>query len=172
MRQTYGRTALNVHIAAANNYFRWCERPDLISAHAKPGAEPAQHPPALTRAEYLKLLRTARSLEKHRSYLLVKLFATVDLPLQCLDQVTAELVRQGHGELNYRGSPLAFQCPPVLQKELLAYMAQNGIYRGPVFCTRSGQPLNRVNIFRSSFARPPAYPKTRATPAACATYIR
>ena len=149
LRQTYGRTALNVHIAAANNYFRWCERPDLISAHTKPGAEPAQHPPALTRAEYLKLLRTARSLEKHRSYLLVKLFATVDLPLQCLDQVTAELVRQGHGELNYRGSPLAFRCPPVLQKELLAYMAQNGIYRGPVFCTRSGQPLNRVNIFRS-----------------------
>lgn len=134
-------------------------RPTIISVgvsgriSSAPTQSPALNrpsiPPALTRAEYLKLLRTARSLEKHRSYLLVKLFATVDLPLQCLDQVTAELVRQGHGELNYRGSPLAFRCPPLLQKELLAYMAQNGIYHGPVFCTRSGQPLNRVNIFRS-----------------------
>lgn len=167
LNKSYGRTAINVHIAAANNYFRWCQRYDLICGHAKPEAyDKPRQTPTVTRAEYLKLLGAARSLEKHRSYLLVKLFATTDMPLQCLDQVTAELVKQGQGTLNYRGSPIAFHCSQSLQRELLEYMALNGIYAGPVFITRTGQPLDRVNIFRSiqELCRAAGVPEEKGNP--------
>ena len=148
LQGSYKRTAVNVRVAAANNYFRWCGRPDLLQRQPRTGDDAGPEPPALSRTEYLKLLRAARSLGKHRIYLLIKLFATTGVPIQCLNQVTAELVKQGSGTLNYRDGAFRFRCPPALQQELLAYMAQNGIYRGPVFITRTGQTWNRSNIFR------------------------
>lgn len=148
LQGSYKRTAVNVRVAAANNYFRWCGRPDLLQRQPRTGDDAGPEPPALSRTEYLKLLRAARSLGKHRIYLLIKLFATTGVPIQCLNQVTAELVKQGSGTLKYRDGAFGFRCPPALQQELLAYMAQNGIYRGPVFITRTGQTWNRSNIFR------------------------
>ena len=121
---------------------------DLLQRQPRTGDDDGPEPPALSRTEYLKLLRAARTGGQHRLYLLIKLFATTGVPLQCLDQVTAELVRQGRGTLNYRGSPVPFRCPPALRQELLDYMAETGIYRGPVFITRTGQVWNRSNIFR------------------------
>ena len=138
LEQVYTRSAVNVHLAAANNYFKWCGRYDLLRGHTRV-TEEQERSPTLTRTEYLKLLRTARSLGKHRIYLLIKLFATTGVPIQCLNQVTAELVKQGSGTLKYRDGAFGFRCPPALQQELLAYMAENGIYRGPVFITRTGQ---------------------------------
>ena len=153
-------------LAAANNYFRWCGRPDLVQTQQRRLDRDDQAPPALTRVEYLKLLRTARTQGRYRIYLLVKLFATTDLPLQCLDQVTVELVRQGRGSLNYRGSPVEFVCPAGLQKELLEYMELNGVYRGPVFVTRSGQPIDRSNLFRcmQELCRAAGVPEEKGNP--------
>ncbi len=149
LKQTYGRKAINVHITVANQYFRWCGRLELLRGHIK--SETATDPPTptVTRAEYLKLLRTARALGKQRTYLLIKLFATTDLPLQCLDQVTAEVVKAGQGTLDYHGVTIDFRCPPPLQRELLDYMARSGVYRGPVFVTRNNRPLSRIAVFKS-----------------------
>lgn len=149
LKQTYGRKAINVHIMAANQYFRWCGRLELLRGHIK--SETATDPPTptVTRAEYLKLLRTARALGKQRTYLLIKLFATTDLPLQCLDQVTAEVVKAGQGTLDYHGVTIDFRCPPPLQREPLDYMARSGVYRGPVFVTRNNRPLSRIAVFKS-----------------------
>ena len=97
LEQEYTRSAVNVHLAAANNYFKWCGRYDLLRGHTRAGpkaSEDQEPTPTLTRTEYMKLLRAARSLGKHRIYLLIKLFATTGVPIQCLNQVTAELVKQ------------------------------------------------------------------------------
>ena len=149
LKQTYGCKTVNVHIAAANQYFRWCGRLDLLREHIKSETTTDPPTPTVTRAEYLKLLRAARALGKQRTYLLIKLFATTDLPLQCLDQVTAEVVKAGQGTLNYHGVTIDFRCPPPLQRELLNYMARNGVYRGPVFVTRNNRPISRIAVFRS-----------------------
>lgn len=150
LQQRYAPSTVNVHLAAANAYFRWCGRPDLLTTQPrKPGAPQSGPSPTLTRAEYIKLLCAARARGKHRSYLLVKVFAVSDMPLQCLDQLTVELLHKGEGPLRYRGSTQLYWCPAPLRQELLAYAAQNGVYRGPVFVTAQGQPLDRVHIFRS-----------------------
>ena len=148
LEQRYSRSCVNAYLTAANHYFRWCGRQDLIQ---QPSRAPQQEEatPAITRAEYLRLLRTARTQGHHRLYLLIKLFALTGVPLQCLDQVTVELIQKGHGTLQHRGNRMEFYCPPALQRELLEYMALNGIYRGPVFITRTGQLWNRTNIFRA-----------------------
>lgn len=145
LQQHYGARSINLHLAAVNNYLRWCGRYDLLMRHDQVDETPT---PVLTREEYLKLLRAARRSGKHRLYLLIKLFATTDLPLQCLDQVTAELVRAGGGTLDHRGTPRVWRLPAALRQELLDYLAEAGITRGAVFITRSGRPLNRSNLCR------------------------
>ena len=151
LEERCGPSGVKAYLAAANHYFRWCGRPDLVMRRHR-GPEEAREgagPPGLSRAEYLKLLRTARGMREHRTYLLVKLFATTGLPLQCLDQVTVEAVEAGGGELNYRGSPVEFRCPEGLRQELLEYAAERKTAGGAVFVTRTGQPLDRSNLFRS-----------------------
>ncbi|MGN0686165.1 MAG: tyrosine-type recombinase/integrase [Gemmiger sp.] len=165
LQTNYSWRSVNRYLAAANNYFRWCGRLDLVQEHCRPQAVETPAEP-LTRAEYLKLLRTARVQEQQRTYLLVKLFVTTGVPLQCLDQVTAELIRQGSGTISHHGNEEPFHCPEVLQKELLDYMALNGIYRGPVFITRSGHPLDRSNLCRSlqELCRQAGVPESKGNP--------
>lgn len=145
-RQGYRQRSVNIRVSAANSYFRWCGRPDLVMHHAQ--VEKTQTP-ELTRGEYLRLLRTARAQGQYRLYLLVKLFGTTDLPLQCLGQVTADLVRSGGGRLHCHGEDVDLHLPHGLQAELLAYMEQNGVADGPVFVTRNGRVINRSNVCRT-----------------------
>ena len=123
---------------------RWCARHDLVMRHTVP--VPVQTP-ELTRAEYLRLLCTARRKGEHRLYLLVKLFATTGLSLQCLGEITVPLVRQGGGTVHHGGETL--RIPPGLQDELLEYCGAQHIAVGPVFITSHGQVLNRSNLCRS-----------------------
>src|SRR5699024_329622 len=120
----------------------------------------------MTRSEYLRLLCTARAMGKRRLYLLIKLFATTDLPLQCLERVTAEVIRAGEGTLEFREGNVQFHCPVGLRKELLDYMADNGIVRGPVFLTRGGQAVNRSNLCREmqELCRKAGIPEQKGNP--------
>ena len=142
----YQESSINLHISAANRYFRWCGHLELNMRHCRPvhsvrGLE-------LTRQEYLRLLYTARAKGGHRLYLIIKLFATTDLPQQCLEQVTLELVQAGGGELNWRGNRQEYSISVYLQQELLDYAAEIEIRQGAIFVTRNGKPLDRSNLFR------------------------
>ena len=144
--QGYRPRSINTRISAANNYFRWCGRYDLAMRHSTPN-EPET--PQLTRAEYLRLLCTARRKGEHRLYLLTKLFATTGLPLQCLPQVTVALVQAGHGTVRCRGSDLPFTLAPAFRQELLDYCRQQCLAAGPVFVSSRGRTINRSNLCRS-----------------------
>ena len=94
--------------------------------------------PELTRGEYLRLLSTARVLEKERLYLLVKVFGSTGLSVGELPRLTAEA-------LDGRG-PSPVRLPPPLAEELRGYAARQGITAGPVFRSRNGQPMRRTQV--------------------------
>lgn len=148
----YSYSGVHGYLAAVNNYFLWCGRPDLyLRRTPNEKSEKESQPPAVTRSEYLKLLRTARRLDRRRTYLLIKLFALTGVPLQCLEQVTVELVQKGEGTLsvpNRKENEFPFYCPEGLQKEILSYVAQQGIYHGPVFISSRGNLMGRQAICR------------------------
>lgn len=141
----YRQHSINIRLSAVNNYFRWCGRYDLLMHHHRADSAPA---PQLTRAEYLRLLRTARKRGWHQVYLLVKLFAVTGLPLQCLEQITPQVVQAGHATLPCRSSCFSLRLPDSLRRELLEYITENAITAGSVFVTRSGKPINRSNLCR------------------------
>ena len=116
----YSQTSINIRLSAGNRYFRWCGRYDLLMHHGRTETAPA---PELTRNEYLRLLRAARKLGEHQIYLIVKLFAVTGLPLQCLGQITPQIVEAGVPE--EKGSPRCLRnLYRTTQEALYAHLEQ------------------------------------------------
>lgn len=136
----YAPSTVNVCIAAANGLMAYCGHREFQVE--KPLKCDRGIQPELTRNEYLRLLFTARMLNKQQSYLLVKLFATTGLPLNDLPQLTVEAAVCG--KITLPGSIL--HIPECLRLELLDYIQREGIASGPVFMTRSGLKLSRTNV--------------------------
>ena len=105
--------------------------------------------PELTRGEYLQLLQTAKTLDQEREYLLVKLFASCDLPVQELDKVTVEAARAGGMTVVSNGSRSAVRLPGGLCRELLAYAQRQNIGVGPIFVSNRGKTMCRSGVVAS-----------------------
>ena len=122
--------------------------------------------PELTRTEYLRLLTTARALDKERLYLLVKLFGCTGIPVQELPRVTVEALKEGRVTVRNSGTVQLLHLPDFLRKELLAYARREGTASGPVFHTKSGKPLGRTAVTDSikQLCRDARVPEEKANP--------
>lgn len=81
--------------------------------------------PELSRHEYMRLLSTAKVLEKERTYLLVKVFACTGLALRDLPKVTVETVYDGQIVLNSNRVKCIIRIPKCLRSELLCYICNS-----------------------------------------------
>ena len=122
--------------------------------------------PELTRTEYLRLLTTARALDKERLYLLVKLFGCTGIPLQELPRVTVEALTEGRVIVRSNGVVQLLHLPDFLRKELLAYARREGTASGPIFHTKGGKPLGRTAVTDSikQLCRDARVPEEKANP--------
>lgn len=100
-------------------------------------------PPELSRAEYIRLLSTAKLLENEKGYLLIKLFATTGILVQELPKVTVESVTAGKLIITSRGDKRIVHIPDVLKDELLTYAKRNLVTEGPIFVTSANTPMAR-----------------------------
>ena len=124
LAQGYSPGTVNTHLSAANGLLDYLGRRDLqLVGQLEP--EPAVRP-ELTRAEYLRLLQAARSLEKERTYLLVKVFALLGLPVGELPRLTVEQVQAGHVLVRGNGAQWYEAIPRCLEQELRAYIRRRG----------------------------------------------
>ena len=118
--QGYLPRTINVRLAAANGLMTYLGHRELQATAALPPPAEGERP-ELTRGEYLRLLSTARVLEKERLYLLVKVFGSTGLSVGELPRLTAEA-------LDGRG-PSPVRLPPPLAEELRGYAAPAGHHR-------------------------------------------
>ncbi len=137
------RTA-NLYISVANTYVAYMghreyQFRDTLLAEEKPQ-------PEMSRGEYRHLLQVAKLLGREKVYLLVKLFAGTDLPVQELEKVTVEAAKAGYVTIGEGRNRKNIHLPRCLCGELLAYADRNGLYTGPLFLARGGEPLSRVSV--------------------------
>lgn len=102
--------------------------------------------PELSRKEYLRLLQTARTLGKERTYLLVKVLGSTAMHVQEISKLTVESLQEGRVVTNSSGLKQTVWIPDVIRKELQSYADRNGIKTGPLFTTRNGTPMSRSII--------------------------
>ena len=101
----------------------------------------------LTKAEYEKLVQTARRLHLERLALVIETICALGIRVSELRFVTVEALRLGRTEIALKGKIRTIMLPGKLCRKLLKYAKQQKIASGEVFLTRSGKSLSRKQIW-------------------------
>lgn len=139
----YAPRTVNSMVSVANSFLKWLGHRELQLTGQ---LNIAYDQPELTRNEYLRLLSAARHLNKERTYLLVKVFTTVNITVLELPRLTVEAVGGDQVEFTANGVRYLAAIPSCLRDELLDYARRSCIASGPIFVTRTGKPLGRTAV--------------------------
>lgn len=102
----------------------------------------------LTREEYFRLIRTAKSEGKEKIGLIMQTIGSTGIRISELQNITVQAVRCGVAQVNCKGKNRQVLLPGKLVSKLMHYIRKEQIKSGPVFVTRRGNPLNRSNIWK------------------------
>lgn len=144
LEKGYAPRTVNAATSEANGFLEWLDLREYQLVGQLDIGDDVQ--PELTRAEYLRLLSTARALGKERTYLLVKVFAVTGITVQELPRLTVEAVRDNRLVVTSNGLRQILHIPASLRDDLTRYIHRMGLVSGPVFVTRSGKRLNRTSV--------------------------
>lgn len=99
----------------------------------------------LTKAEYLRLIQTAKG--KPRLRLIIETICATGIRVSELQFFTVEAVAGGTVTVSCKNKTRNIFVPGKLRKLLLRYAQDHQIASGVIFCTRTGKPLDRSNIW-------------------------
>ncbi len=102
----------------------------------------------LTKAEYMRLVHTAKQKGNERLNLLIQTICGTGIRVSELQYITVEAAKYGEAVVSLKGKTRSVFIVRELQKRLLRYAAEQKITTGAIFITRSGKPMSRTNIWR------------------------
>ena len=102
----------------------------------------------LTKAEYMRLVNTAKQKGNERLNLLIQTICGTGIRVSELQYITVEAVKYGEAVVSLKGKTRSVFIVRELQKKLLRYAAEQKITSGAIFITRNGKPMSRTNIWR------------------------
>lgn len=149
LSENYSVNSINSMLAALNSFFSFIKRDDLkikflkIQRHTYCSAEKE-----LTKSEYIRLVNTARLNGNDRLCLVIQTICGTGIRVSELRYITLEAARRGKAVVSLKGKTRAIFIVRELQKKLLRYSSEHGIKSGPIFVTRTGNPISRSNIWR------------------------
>lgn len=101
----------------------------------------------LTRAEYDRLLETARSLGRDRLALLMETICATGIRVSEVRYITVEAAQRGRAEISLKGKIRTILLPNKLCRKLLKYAKKQKTASGEIFLTGSGKSLSRRQIW-------------------------
>lgn len=101
----------------------------------------------LTRAEYDRLIATARAMGRERLALLMETICATGIRVSEVQYLTVEAVERGKAEISLKGKIRTILIPGKLRKKLLKYARKNKTVSGEIFRTRNGKGLSRKQIW-------------------------
>lgn len=145
----YAVCTVNSMLAAVNRYMTFAGRQDLRVKrirHQKDIFRSRER--ELSKEEYFRLLKTAKEKENFRLYYLMETIGATGIRISELQYITAESLNIGRASVRSKGKTRTVILTKRLCTALKKYCKEKGIYKGPVFVTRSGKPVNRSNVWR------------------------
>lgn len=147
LQSIFKSSTINAKLSAINSYLEFMQLPlckvRLLKIQRSAFIEEKRE---LTAAQYHRLLSAARSSGKERLYHLMLTIGSTGIRVGELCYITVEAAQSGSVELYLKGKCRTILLPQELCKKLLAYARKRGLEGGPIFCTKSGKPLDRSNI--------------------------
>ena len=146
--EAYSVSSANSMLAALNSFFRfmnWREAEVKRFKVQKQVYCKAEN--ELTKDEYLRLVAAAEQKSKRLS-LVIQTLCGLGMRVSELSYITVEAVECGEAVVSCKGKTRVIFIVSSLRKKLLKYEKKEGISQGVIFITRSGNPLDRSNIWR------------------------
>lgn len=144
----YASSSVNVMLASVNGLLTFAGRPEWRAKFLKrQRAAFCDERRELRRAEYEKLVETARREKKTRLTLMMETICSTGIRVSELAFVTVEAVRAGRAELMLKGKCRRILFPAALVRKLSRYAAERRIARGPIFTDKTGSPVSRHRVW-------------------------
>ena len=149
LSQRYAVSGANSMLAALNAFFKFCGLYELCVKQFRVQREAfCAAEKELTKAEYARLLSTARSRGNERLYLTIETLCGTGIRVSELKYVTVEALEKGEARVDCKGKIRRIFIVPELARRLRRYCRERGITQGSVFLSRNGRPLSRTAIWR------------------------
>lgn len=148
LNQGYAATTINAMLAALHSYFHFREwahcRVRYLRVQRKLFRADDR---ALSRADYHKLLRTARARGWRQLALVVETLGATGIRVSELSAITVEAVRRGRADIHLKGKIRTILIPGKLCDKLLRFARAQKITRGEIFLTTGGQSISRQKVW-------------------------
>lgn len=145
----YKTSSINSFLVAANRLFEYLGWLDLRVKTIKIQNETfVAESRELSKEEYKKLVRTAKSLGRERTALILQTICATGIRVSELSSITVAAVKRGTATIFNKGKERQILLPRDLQVKLLGYMRKRKIRRGVVFRTSTGKAVDRTSIWR------------------------
>ena len=144
----YASSSVNVMLASVTGLLTFAGRPEWRAKFlTRQRAAFCDERRELRRAEYEKLVATARREKKTRLTLMMETICSTGIRVSELAFVTVEAVRAGRAELMLKGKCRRILFPAALVRKLSRYAAERRIARGPIFTDKTGSPVSRHRVW-------------------------
>ena len=148
-KQQYEISSINSFLVALNRLLEYAGWYDArVKTYKVQKAAFAPENKYLTKAEYKRLVEAARRNGNGRLALILNTICSTGIRISELSYITVASVKRGKVVIHNKGKIRTILIPTQLQKELGVYVAQHKIAQGIVFCTATGKPINRSNVWR------------------------
>jgi len=145
----YAPASVNSIISSLNSFFEFNEWYELkIKALKIQRQIFTNKEKELTKAEYERLLRTAKEKKNEKLFLLMQTICSTGIRVSELSAITVEAIASKQAVIRCKGKMRVIIIPDNLCKALRSYIGQNEIKSGAVFITRTGKPMDRSNIWK------------------------
>ena len=148
LAQGYAPVTINAMLSALNGLFRflgWDEcRVKFLKIQRKLFRDASRE---LDRAEYRRLVSTARAQGKHQLALVMETICATGIRVSEVSYITVEAVRHKRAEIALKGKIRTILLPEKLSRRLAEYARKEGIVSGPLFRSKTGRPLPRRQIW-------------------------
>lgn len=149
LKKDYTISSLNSMLAAVNGFLQFAGCGDccvrLLKCQRNIFRDERRD---LTREEYLRLIKTAKTKDNVRLSMIMKTICATGIRVSELTYITVEAVKSGRADISCKGKRRVIFMPNQLRRLLLQYIREQKITSGYVFRTKSGKPIDRSNIWK------------------------
>lgn len=148
LSQNYAAATINAALAAMNAYADFMQKPEYRLKYVRSQRSNfIKAERQLTKAEYEKLIHTARSEGKERLAMIMETIGSTGMRISELRYVTVESLSCGSLHIRLKGKDRLILLQNKLCKNLKKYARENNITAGILFKTRRGTPIGRKQIW-------------------------
>ena len=145
----YAARSINSMIASVNAFLEFLGMPECrVKALKLQRQVFCPEEKELTKAEYLRLVETAKKKGNGRLALLIQTICGTGIRVSELQFITVEAAKRGEAVVRCNGKTRTVFLVKELRKKLLRYCAECGIKTGCIFITKTGKPMNRTTVWR------------------------